>query len=87
MTTKHHDLVHEFPEFRDLIHDLKVSDAHFRKAFDRYHELDHSIHASEQRAQIMSEKEEESLRKERMKLKDELYAALVEANMKKAIQS
>ena len=80
MTTKHHDLVHEFPEFRDVIHDLKVSDAHFRKGFDRYHELDHTIHAAEQRAQLMSEQEEENLRKERAKLKDELYAALVAAN-------
>lgn len=84
MTTKHHDLVHEFPEFRDLIHELKTNDTHFRKGFDRYHELDHSIHASEQRALLMSEQEEEGLRKERAKLKDELYATLVAAQTQRS---
>ena len=28
--TEHHDLRHEFPEFVDKIHDLKVRDEHFR---------------------------------------------------------
>ena len=79
MTSGRHDLVHEFPEFKDLIHDLKTTDNHFRKAFDRYHEIDRQIHGAEQRAQLMSEVEEETLRKERGQLKDQLYAMLVKA--------
>lgn len=80
MQNNHHDLVHEFPEFRDCIHELKTTDAHFRRLFDRYHELDHQVHGSEQRAQLMSEQEEVALRKERLALKDELYAMLLKAH-------
>ena len=29
-----HDLIHEFPEFKDKIHQLKTSNAHFAKLFD-----------------------------------------------------
>ncbi|MBA4135475.1 MAG: GTP-binding protein, partial [Flavobacterium sp.] len=29
-----HDLLHEFPQYQEKIHELKVSDAHFRKLFD-----------------------------------------------------
>ena len=43
MTIEHHDLVHEFPQLRDRIHELKGSDKHFRKLFDEYHELTNSI--------------------------------------------
>ncbi len=39
-----HDLIHEFPEYQDKIHQLKVEDTHFRKIFDEYHELEHRIH-------------------------------------------
>jgi len=39
MTVEHHDLLHEFPEYKSQIHELKVSDHHFRRLFDEYHEL------------------------------------------------
>ncbi len=32
-----HDLRHEFPEFEQKIHDLKVVDNHFRRLIDDYH--------------------------------------------------
>ena len=37
MHVDHHDLVHEFPEHKDAIHDKKMNDAHFAKLFDEYH--------------------------------------------------
>ena len=37
------DLVHEFPELKDKIHELKVSDHHFRNLFEEYHKLTRSI--------------------------------------------
>lgn len=43
MTIEHHDLVHEFPQLRDRIHELKTSNTHFRKLFDEYHTLTTSI--------------------------------------------
>lgn len=73
---KHHDLVHEFPQHREKIHDLKVSDNHFRKMFDEYHELDHEIHRYETGTEATSDEHLNELRLKRVKLKDELYAYL-----------
>lgn len=39
MAVAHHDLIHELPELKVRIHELKVSDPHFRRLFDEYHEL------------------------------------------------
>ena len=33
MSVEHHDLVHEFPELNDRIHELKMNNAHFRRLF------------------------------------------------------
>ena len=41
MTLEKHDLVHELPEFRDQIHEMKMNNAHFAKLFEAYHEVDH----------------------------------------------
>ena len=39
MAIEHHDLLHEFPELRERIHELIKVDRHFRRLFDEYHEL------------------------------------------------
>ncbi len=36
MQVEHHQLAVDFPEFKEQIHDLKSSDAHFAKLFDEY---------------------------------------------------
>jgi uncharacterized protein YdcH (DUF465 family) len=71
-----HDLLHEFPELKDKIHDLKVSNNHFRKLFDEYHEVDHSIHSYESGAQATTDDHLTELRAKRVHLKDSLYAML-----------
>jgi len=71
-----HNLAVEFPEFKEAIHELKVNDAHFRKLFDRFQEIDRSILRSEQRIDLMSQEDEEKLRKERLQLKEEIYLML-----------
>jgi uncharacterized protein YdcH (DUF465 family) len=73
---KHHDLVHEFPEFRDKIHDLKVSNNHFRKLFDEYHELDHEIHKFETNTEPTTDEHLNELRLKRVRYKDELFDML-----------
>jgi len=30
-----HDLIHELPEYRDKIHDMKMNNAHFEKLFEQ----------------------------------------------------
>jgi uncharacterized protein YdcH (DUF465 family) len=71
-----HDLLHEFPEHKEKIHDLKVSDTHFRKLFDEYHEIDHQIHSYETGATATTDEHLNELRAKRVHLKDSLYEYL-----------
>ena len=79
MSVEHHDLVHEFPELKDKIHELKVSDHHFRKLFDAYHELTRSIENMENEVTPTSTRTEEEAKLRRLHLKDELYRILTAA--------
>lgn len=72
----HHHLAAEFPELKERIHELKTSDAHFQKLCDRYEVVDKEIARLESRVECGSESEESTLRKERLSLKDQLYAML-----------
>ena len=36
---EHHCLSQEFPELKDRMHDMKLSNAHFKKLHDEYTEL------------------------------------------------
>ncbi len=71
-----HDLIHEFPELREKIHDLKVSNNHFRRLFDEYHELDHDVHRIEVGTEPTADEILNELRRKRLALKDELYSML-----------
>jgi uncharacterized protein YdcH (DUF465 family) len=73
MLHEKHDLVHEFPEHKDRIHELKMSDEKFAAMFDRYHELDHEIHRIETGVENSSDEYIEQQKKERLLLKDQLY--------------
>ncbi|GHD38684.1 YdcH family protein [Parahalioglobus pacificus] len=76
MFGEHHDLVHEFPELKDKIHELKTSDAQFRKLFDEYHELTNSVENMEAEVTPASTRTEEEAKVRRVHLKDELYRML-----------
>ncbi|MEE4202862.1 MAG: YdcH family protein [Halieaceae bacterium] len=71
-----HDLHHEFPEFKDAIHELKMNNAHFAKLFDQYHEVDHEVHRIENGVETPSDEYAEERKKTRLHLKDELFAML-----------
>lgn len=73
---QNHDLKHEFPELEDKIHALKMSNNHFKKLFDEYHELNNEIHRVETGAESTSDEFLTQLRKKRVHLKDELYQML-----------
>jgi hypothetical protein len=79
MQGEHHDLVHELPEFREKIHELKVNNNHFAKLFDEYHEVDHEVRRIEQEVETPSDEYTEELKKKRLHLKDELYSILNQA--------
>lgn len=77
MSVQHHDLLHEFPELRDRIHELKMNDRHFRKLFDEYHELTDNIEHMEDESLPASTSREEAAKLRRAHLKDELYQMLI----------
>lgn len=70
-----HDLHHEFPEFEDRIHDLKINDNHFKKLFDEYHNVNKDIHRIES-TEVFTDSELNVLRSRRVNLKDEIYLYL-----------
>lgn len=79
MSVEHHDLIHEFPELKERIHELKVHDAHFRRLFDEYHELTRNIEKMEDEVTPVATHTEESAKVRRLHLKDELYRMLTAA--------
>ncbi len=69
-----------FPEYRDLITQLKTTDRHFMNLFDKHNELDQKIKNFEAHIEHASEVEIETLKKEKLALKDQLYAVLRKAS-------
>lgn len=72
-----HDLIHEFPEYKEKIHTLKTNDHHFANMYDKYHELDHEVIRIEEGIENTSDDYLESLKKKRLMLKDQLYGILL----------
>jgi len=79
MSVEHHNLLHEFPEYKDQIHDLKVNNHHFRKLFDEYHELTTDIEKMENETTPVATMTEEEAKMRRVHLKDELYSMIKKA--------
>lgn len=71
-----HELAEDFPEHAARIHELRTTDAHFRKLADDYHEVNRAVHRAETLVEPVGEMHEEGLRKQRMRLKDEIAAIL-----------
>ena len=76
MGVEHHDLVHEFPELKDKIHELKTHNNHFRRLFDEYHHLTREVENMENEVTPASTMTEEEAKMRRLHLKDELYQML-----------
>lgn len=76
MPLEKHDLIHELPEYKDRIHELKISDQHFAKIFAEYHDIDHEIHRIEEGIETPSDDYVEELKKKRLHMKDELFAMI-----------
>tara|TARA_R110002111_G_scaffold151679_5_gene218380 strand:+ start:132 stop:356 length:225 start_codon:yes stop_codon:yes gene_type:complete len=67
-----HDLIHELPEYREQIHEMKLHDKHFAKLFAEYHE----VHRIESGAENTSDDFLEGRKKARLRLKDALLLIL-----------
>lgn len=65
-------------EYRDIISKLKVENAHFAKIFEKHNELDDKVTEVEDGREHMEQFELEKLKKEKLKLKDEAYAMILQ---------
>lgn len=72
MPIEKHDLIHELPEHRDAIHQLKLENAHFARLFEEYHETDHEVHRIEEGVETPSDDYTNGRKVKRLALKDEL---------------
>jgi len=84
MTLEKHDLLHEFPEYKEEIHRLKMNDAHFTRFFDEYHETDHDVHRIEQSAEYTSDEVLQQKKIARLELKDKLLMMLKDESVSPA---
>jgi uncharacterized protein YdcH (DUF465 family) len=65
-------------EYKDIISKLKVENPHFHKIFEKHNELDDKITKAESGEIPMNDLEIETLKKEKLALKDEAYAMILE---------
>lgn len=72
-----HPLLSEFPEHRDVIVQLKTSDAHFRRLYEEYHEVDKHIVRIEEQVEPATDAFTEGLKIKRLHLKDDLLRAIL----------
>jgi len=76
MQVEHHPLANDFPEFKEQIHQLKLSNAHFAKLFDEYADTDKAVNRAENGAENLADAALENLKKVRISLKDQLFHIL-----------
>jgi len=65
-----------FPEYRELITQLKMTDRHFLGVFDKHNDLDQKIKNMVSGIEPATHDVIEGLKKEKLALKDELYGLL-----------
>ncbi len=65
-------------EYRDIISKLKVENAHFAKIFEKHNEIDDKVTNVEEGREHLDQFELEKLKKEKLHLKDEAYAMIME---------
>ena len=74
-----HELHEEFPEFSEKLTTLKESDAHFARLHDEYHEINRAVHRAETDVEPTDDLHLSEMRKQRIALKDQIYAMLTHA--------
>lgn len=77
MQVDHHDLLSEFPEFADAIAALKTGNALFSRQLASYNRLTGKVEDLEEHDMPVADFTLEDMKKQRVKLKDELYHLLL----------
>ena len=71
-----HGLAEEFPDKATKLSALKETDAHFAKLVAEDNEVNEKVHRAESRLDLLTEEQEEHLRKHRTHVKDHIWAHL-----------
>jgi uncharacterized protein YdcH (DUF465 family) len=77
MHVDHHDLYAEFPEMRDAIDVLRVGNPYFARSMSAYSRLTGKVEDLEEHDMPIADFTMEDMKKQRVKLKDELYHFLL----------
>jgi len=73
---ENHDLLHEFPEYRNKIHDLKMNDPHFKNLFEEYDALGHEIRKLNSGIELGSDAVIHAKKAKLLHIKDAIFARL-----------
>ena len=76
MQLEKHPLINDFPDHQHTIRHLKMHDAHFARLFNNYHEVESEVHQIEENNSSVKDDYLESLKKQRVHLKDELFSMI-----------
>ncbi|UJF16850.1 DUF465 domain-containing protein [Vibrio sp. SS-MA-C1-2] len=79
MLHDNHALFIDFPEYKEQITALKTSNRHFQKLAATYDEIDHKIRRLEELGSPIEDAEMETLKVQRVALKDDLLKMIKEA--------
>jgi len=79
MLGEHHHLLHEFPEYKDKIHELKTHNPAFAQLLEKYDSLDDEVYRIEEQIETPSDEYTEKLKMQRLQLKDKLFQMLKDA--------
>lgn len=71
-----HDLDHEFPEFSGVMHQLRQRDPKLGNLFEQYDRVNGTIVDIEENDKPFQDVEFEEMKKERLRIKDQIYAIL-----------
>lgn len=76
MLSEHHDISHEFPEYRRMLDALRTTDKQFDSLVAKHDYLDDEIRRLEERQVPVADAEIEKMKFERAALKDRIYQSL-----------
>ena len=77
MSDTPHKLTDEFPDHRTQMSHLRQVDGHFARLCEQYTEINHKIHLAETDIEPTDDARMTEMRRNRMRLKDEIYGMLV----------
>jgi len=77
MELLNHDLAHEFPHLIGKMRSMKLSSSRFLHLFNDYDQVNNGITKIEQDGSAIADDALENMKKQRLKLKDDIYHMLV----------